>query len=305
MVQVNRFGRYVFFGAIILYLLLPMLAVLIYSFSTRWTSNMLPDGYTLSHWSDAFHDERLRSALWRTLWMAASVLVLDTLLVVPAVYWQRVRNHRIRYATELLAAIPFALPFVVIAFGILRIVGTSGPTALYDVADHLPNLLGDRLVSIGDWLPTMLGTPWIILFAHAAIAFPFLYWAIDGSMAAANIERLNEAAQMCGATPVQILRLVVVPNIGAGLAAGGMLVFATSFGEFAIVQILAGFRFENISLYSLDLLNNTTSQVEKLAVLTIVTFFILFAISVGVVYLNRGQGSRLLPGARAMSGGER
>jgi ABC-type spermidine/putrescine transport system permease subunit II len=93
-----------------------------------------------------------------------------------------------------------------------------------------------------------------------------------------------------------------MPNIGAGLAAGGMLVFATSFGEFALVQILAGARFENVSLYSLDLIAQTTSQAEKLAVLTIITFVVLFIISVGVVYANRGQIGRLLPGSRAMSG---
>ena len=121
-------------------------------------------------------------------------------------------------------------------------------------------------------------------------------------MAAANVVRLNEAAQVCGASPLQTLRYVIVPNISPGLAAGGMLVFATSFGEFAIVQLLAGARFENVSLYSLDLLAQTTSQVEKLAVLTIITFVILFAISIGVVYANRGQLGRLLPGARAMSG---
>jgi ABC-type spermidine/putrescine transport system permease subunit II len=140
------------------------------------------------------------------------------------------------------------------------------------------------------------------LLGHAAIAFPFLYWAVDGAMAAADIVRLNEAAQVCGASPAQALCFVVAPNIGAGLAAGGMLVFATSFGEFALVQILAGARFENVSLYSLDLLAQTTSEIEKLAVLTIVTFVVLFVISVIVVYANRGQIGRLLPGSRAMSG---
>lgn len=302
MVFVNRTAKYVFLGAIVLYFLIPMLAVLIYSFSTRWTSHLLPDGYTFAHWREAVSDSRMKAALLRTLWMAALVLIFDIAIVVPAVYWQRVRNPRIRLVTELLAAIPFALPFIVIAFGILKMIGNTLPDLLHRVAGPLPSLLGDRLVSLGNWLPTLLGTPTIILFGHAAIAFPFLYWAVDGSMAAANINRLNEAAQTCGATPAQTLRYIVVPNIGAGLAAGGMLVFATSFGEFALVQILAGSRFENISLYSLNLLNNTTSEVEKLAVITIVTFVILFALSVGVVYLNRGQGARLLPGARAMSG---
>lgn len=208
--------------------------------------------------------------------MALAVLLLDLAIVVPAVYWQRVRNPRIRRFTELAAAIPFVLPFVVIAFGILRVTGATAPA--------------------------MLGTPWIIWLGHAAVAFPFLYWAVDGAMAAANVVRLNEAAQVCGASSAQTLRYVVVPNISAGLAAGGMLVFATSFGEFALVQILAGARFENVSLYQLALMNNVTSQAGKLAALTIITFVVLFVISVSVVYANRGQLGRLLPGGRAMSG---
>ena len=276
MVQLaGKIGRWAFLLLVLLYFAIPMIAVLIYSFSGRWTSNVLPDIWTTSHWGEAFTDERLRAAFVRTVLMAFAVLILDVLIVVPAVYWQRVRNPRIRILAELSAAIPFVLPFIIIAFGILKFTGRVAPE--------------------------MLGTPWIILFGHAAIAFPFLYWAVDGAMSAAHVVRLNEAAMTCGASPLQILRHVVIPNITAGLAAGGMLVFATSFGEFALVQILAGARFENVSLYSLDLLNNTTSQVEKLAVLTIVMFLVLFAISIGVVYVNRNRVSLAVPGGRAMA----
>ena len=66
-----------------------------------------------------------------------AVLLLDILIVVPAVYWQRVRNPRIRTFTELSAVIPFVLPFVVIAFGILKVMSATAPK--------------------------ILGTPWIIL----------------------------------------------------------------------------------------------------------------------------------------------
>jgi putative spermidine/putrescine transport system permease protein len=276
MVLVSRVVKWMLLGAVLVYFAVPLVAVLFSSLSGRWTSNMLPDYYTLDHWKDSLTDDRLLRSLWRSIWMGLAVLLVVVVLVVPAVYWQRVRNPRIRTLTELSAAIPFVLPFVVVAFGILKVMGVLAPR--------------------------ILGTPWIILLGHVAIAFPFMYWAVDGAMSAANVVRLNEAAQVCGATPLQTLRHVVVPNIGPGLAAGGMLVFATSFGEFALVQILAGARFENVSLYSLDLLTRTTSDSEKLAVLTIISFVILFIISVGVVYANRGQIGRLLPGSRAMSG---
>lgn len=276
MVFLNRLPRRLLTGTILAYFLLPIAAVVLSSFSARWTQHVLPDGYTLTYWRDGLRDHHLRSVVFRTTWLAILVLMLDIALVVPAVYWQRVRNPRIRIVTELAAAIPFVLPFLVIAYGVLDLVSK--------------------------YRPSLLGTWYLLLLCHAAIAFPFLYWAVDGAMAAANIVRLNEAAQVCGAGPVQTLQYVVFPNIGPGLATGGMLVFATSFGEFALAQLLAGARFENVSLYSLALLTSYTNQFGTLAVLTVITFILLFVISIAVVFLNRGQTTRLLPGARAMAG---
>ena len=119
------------------YLAVPMIAVLLYSFSGRWTSHMLPDYYTLDHWRSALTDQRLLTALWRSIWMAVAVLILDILIVVPAVYWQRVRNPRIRTFTELSAAIPFVLPFVVIAFGILKVMSATVAEDPRHPLDHL------------------------------------------------------------------------------------------------------------------------------------------------------------------------
>ena len=262
------------FGVLGLYFLLPAAAVLLYSFATSWTGHVLPDGYTLEHWRSGLEDPRLVGALVRTTVLATGVVALDVLLVVPAAYWARIRNPRSRMLIELTAAIPFALPFVVIAYGILRLTGQVAPA--------------------------LLGTPALLLLGHAAIAFPFLYWAVDGAMAAANIERLSEAAETCGAAPLAIIRRVVLPNIGTGIATGGMLVFATSFGEFALIQMLAGRRFETVTLWSLDLLTGTNARFNELAVITTVTFALLFLISIVSVYLNRGQTIRLLPGGRAL-----
>ncbi len=266
----GRWLKWLLLGGLLVYLLLPIVAVVLYAFATKWTANILPDGYTLSHWGEALQDPRLVGVMLRTLGLAIGVTLLDILLIVPAIYWQWTQNPRIRPHLELTAAIPFVLPYVVIAFGILTLSGQVAPAAQ--------------------------GTLGLLLLSHAAIAFPFFYWAVDSAMAAANIPLLNEAAQTCGATPFGILRQVVLPNIGAGIAAGSMLVFAVSFNEFALVQILVGARFETISLYSLDLLTGMNADFNKLAVVTCLTFMIVFAISALSVYLNRGQGHRRLLG---------
>jgi putative spermidine/putrescine transport system permease protein len=280
MAGLSRWSRLTLFTLVAIYLLLPVAAIVLYSVATSWTAHAHPDGYTIAHWVSALGDARMLSALGRTFMLAAGVVLIDLALVIPVVYWQQMRNPKIRVAVELAAAIPFVLPFIVIAFGILRLSGAVAPWAL--------------------------GTPWLLLFGQAAIAFPFVYWAIDAAMAGIGVVEMDEAARMCGANAWQTLWLVIVPDIGPGIASGAMLVFALSFGEFALAQMLVGARYETVSLYSMDLLAFANSDYPTLAVLTVLTIAILLAVSAAVVLLNRGEADRTLPGAKiTASTGER
>ena len=271
----GRLPRILFFGAALFYLCVPMAAVLVYSFATRWTNNILPDGYTLQWWQATLNDARIQSAFSTSLSLATLTAIIDIALVVPAAYWSRVRNARIRSVTEVAAAIPFALPYVVIAFGLMQFSGMV--------------------------MPQFQGTFPLLVAGHAAIAFPFVYWAVDGAMAAAGIERLSETAAACGASPVQTIVRVVLPNISPGLVTGGLLSFAASFGEFAMAQII-GRSLDTVPLWSAEMIRSytdTAGSYNRLAVVTVLTFAILFALSAAVVYWNRGQTVRLLPGAQA------
>ncbi len=257
------------------YLVLPMIAVVLYSFATSWTSGILPDGYTVGWWVAGLTDPRLISAFGSSLLLATLTALIDLVLVVPAAYWARVRNPRIRSLIELGAAIPFCLPWIVIAFGVLQLAGVVAPG--------------------------LQGTFLLLLAGHVAIAFPFVFWAVDGAMAAVGIERLAQAAETCGASPLQTIRRVVVPTATAGLVSGAMLAFATSFGEFALVQII-GRGVETIPLWSAEALRSYSAQVGRfnvLAAVTLLTFGMLFALSAVIVYLNRDVTVRLLPGAAA------
>jgi len=274
----GRVGRGLLFGGIGVYLVLPMVAVLLYSFATRWTDNVLPDGYTLEWWTSTMTNSAVQSAFATTLVLATLTAVLDIALVVPAAYWGRVRNPRIRTWVETAAAIPFALPYIVIAFGLLQFSGIVAPK--------------------------LQGTLPVLLFGHAAIAFPFMYWAVDGSMAAAGIEQLSEAADTCGAAAWQIVLRVVLPNITAGIVSGALLSFATSFGEFAMVQTLARGVY-TVPIWSASQIRSYTGEAgafNRLAAVTVVSFVVLFILSAIVVFRSRGQSVRLLPGVTANEG---
>lgn len=250
-----------------------MVAVLIASFASRWTSNVLPDGYTLAWWMAGLADRRLIEAFATSLLLAALTAIIDLALVVPAAYWSRVRNPHIRPIIEVGAAIPFCLPWLVIAFGILQLTGFVAPA--------------------------LQGTFMLLLAGHVAIAFPFVYWAVDGAMAAVGIERLAQAAETCGASPLQTILRVAAPTAAPGLVSGAMLAFATSFGEFAMVQII-GRGVETIPLWSAETLRSYSAELGRfniLAAVTLLAFALLFALSAAVVWLNRDGPVRLLPDA--------
>lgn len=272
-------GRAILMIAVAEYLFLPMIAVLLYSLATRWTSHVLPDGYTLEYWSAALSDPRVTSAFVTSFLLGGLTALIDFFLVVPAVYWSRVRNPRMRPVMQVTAAIPFALPYLVIGYALLQFSGVVAPQ--------------------------IQGTFVLLVLAYAAVSFPLMYWAVDGAMAAAGIERVSEAAETCGASWWQIVWRVVLPNIRAGLVTGVLLCFAMALGEFAIVSTLAS-SITTVSVWSAGAIREssvTSGGTSQLAVVTTITFALLFAVSAAAVYSNRHRQTFFAPGRDALDEG--
>lgn len=259
-----------------LYLVVPVLATVLYSLATVWRDGIFPDGLTLDHWHDTLSDGRATGAIGRSLVLGALAVAVDVLVVVPAAYCARVRNPRLRPLIEVGALVPFCLPMLVIGLGMLRL-----------VTQVVPNLQGTFVV---------------LLVAHAAAAFPFLYWAVDASMVAAGISLLSEAAETCGASTLRTLWRIVLPNVRTGLAAGSVLALAFSLGEFALAQVLVGAAYETVPLWSAEVFNRTQSQLNDLAVVTVLMFAALFVISAIVLFVSGGRAIGLVPNAKRKSG---
>jgi ABC-type spermidine/putrescine transport system permease subunit II len=272
----SRLGPVLLFGALMVYLCLPIIAVALYSVASRWTANVVPEGFTLDHWIEAFSSVRILNAFATSLSLGAWTTLLVLVLTVPAVYWARTRNPRIRPVLESVAVIPFALPFVVIGFAILHF--------------------------SGEFAPRLQGTYPLLVLAYVAVSFPFAYWAIDSAMVAADVRRLTEVAAACGASQWQTIRRVVLPNIRAGITTAAMLVFALAIGEFALVRVLAS-SIVTVPMWSAQAMNASAGSLAPLSVVTTVVFALLFVLSVGVAYLNRGSLTQALPGIGEGSAG--
>lgn len=208
---------------IVVMLLLPIAATLIYSFSSRWGATVLPDGLTLQWYLKLWQDPRFLAAFGRSLFICFVTLALSALVILPLVFAVFYYFPRLKGVMEILIILPFAVPPVVSSVGLLQLFA-DGPFPI-------------------------VGTPWILIGTYFTIALPFMYRALANSLNGVPLKDLMDAAHLLGASTFKAVLLVVVPNIRKGLLVSLLIAFSFLFGEFVFANILVGTRFETLQIY--------------------------------------------------------
>ncbi|MFG0887649.1 ABC transporter permease [Vibrio sp. CJQ_6] len=204
-------------------MLVPILATLVYSLSSRWGATILPDGFTLDWYLKLLSDARFIEAFGRSLLVCVAALALSTLLILPAIFVVFYYFPKLDRVMNLLILLPFAVPPVVSSVGLLQ-------------------LYADSTVPI-------VGTPWILIGTYFTIALPFMYRALANSFSAIHLRDLMDAAHLLGASTTQAFLQIVLPNVRKGLMASLFLSFSFLLGEFVFANILVGTRYETLQIY--------------------------------------------------------
>ncbi|ENQ8613935.1 ABC transporter permease [Vibrio fluvialis] len=204
-------------------MLVPIIATLVYSLSSRWGATILPDGFTFDWYLKLLSDTRFIEAFGRSLLVCVAALALSTLLILPAIFVVFYYFPKLDRVMNLLILLPFAVPPVVSSVGLLQ-------------------LYADSAVSI-------VGTPWILIGTYFTIALPFMYRALANSFSAINLRDLMDAAHLLGASTTQAFLQIVLPNVRKGLMASLFLSFSFLLGEFVFANILVGTRYETLQIY--------------------------------------------------------
>ncbi|BEI24993.1 ABC transporter permease [Vibrio fluvialis] len=204
-------------------MLVPIIATLVYSLSSRWGATILPDGFTVDWYLKLLSDTRFIEAFGRSLLVCVAALALSTLLILPAIFVVFYYFPKLDRVMNLLILLPFAVPPVVSSVGLLQ-------------------LYADSAVPI-------VGTPWILIGTYFTIALPFMYRALANSFSAINLRDLMDAAHLLGASTTQAFLQIVLPNVRKGLMASLFLSFSFLLGEFVFTNILVGTRYETLQIY--------------------------------------------------------
>lgn len=223
--------------------LLPLVAVALYAFSTRWDRGLLPEGATVRWLVDLARAPRVRAAVAQTVMLASASTVVVMALGAPASLAARLFAPRLLAALDLLSLLPFAIPPVVIAIGALDVfVGRWG--AWLDL----------RATYVGVMVPML---------------FPLVHRTLGGALAHLEAPQLLEAGRTLGASEAHVLRRVLLPLLAPALVAAALLCWVAAAMEFAVANLLLGGEIEMLQPLMNGLRDVNGHQSAALVVLSV------------------------------------
>ena len=223
-----------------IFFLAPLVLMLAVSFAERGTyGGIEPVGNLWAYLrSGAFLGNYIRSfgALylwigWRSLWMAALTTALAIVVSFPIAYYLAIlAPARWKGVLLGLVVVPFWTSFLIRTYAWMFILRTEG------LLNHV--LMGTGLVH----------HPVELLYTQTAVLIGLVYGELPFMILPlyASLEKLDrsllEAAADLGAGGAQSFRRVTLPLTLPGLAAGVVLVFVPSLGQFVVSDLLGGAR---------------------------------------------------------------
>jgi putative spermidine/putrescine transport system permease protein len=209
--KVAHYALRVFVGLVLLFLLLPILAIMPLSFNSESFFTYPMPGYSLKWYEDFFLNERWTSALKMSFIVAIATTVLATFLGTVAALGLSRANFPARATVMAVLISPMIVPVIISAIGLFFFYAFT-------------NLNG-----------TLIG----IILAHTALATPFVVITVTATLASFD-QTLMRAGASCGAAPHTVFFKVVMPLILPGVISGALFAFVTSFDEVIVILFIGG-----------------------------------------------------------------
>lgn len=225
--RLTRTARVLLVAATVLtlaFIYIPLLIVLLNSFSTSQSLSWPPPGFTLEWWGRAFASEGAMNAVGASVTVAlastAIALVLGTALSFALNRFEFFGKSTV----NLLVVLPIALPGIVTG------------------------------IALNNAFRTMMGLQLgllTLIVAHATFCVVTVFNNVIARLRRMGTS-LEEASADLGAGLWTTFRLVTFPQIKSALFAGGLLAFALSFDEIIVTTFTAGSGVQTLPIFILD-----------------------------------------------------
>jgi putative spermidine/putrescine transport system permease protein len=197
--------------AVLLFMALPILIIVILSFSSASYLTFPPPALGVRWYRAYLGSDEWLDATALSLVVAVAVVILATLLGTLAALGLARLPVVLRNLAGALILSPLIVPVIVVAIGIYYAYARFG----------------------------LVGSPIGLVLGHTCLAVPFVVTSVGASLAGFD-RRLEQAALSLGATPWGTFRQVTLPLIRPGVLVGALFAFITSFDELVVSLYLSG-----------------------------------------------------------------
>jgi len=228
-------------GAILVIVYVPLLVVVLNSFSTSKSLTWPPPGFTFEWWGRAFTNPGAIQATLTSAVIAAIATAIALVLGTLAAFALQRFEFFGRESVNLLVILPMALPGIVTG------------------------------IALNNFFRTIIGIDlslWTIAVAHATFCIVTVFNNVLARLRRTGTN-LEEASSDLGAGVWTTFRLVTFPQLRSALLAGGLLAFALSFDEIIVTTFTAG---QGVTTLPIFILNNMLrpGQAPVIAVIAVV-----------------------------------
>jgi iron(III) transport system permease protein len=214
----------------------------------------------ISNYSALFDTPAFLDSLRRSVLLGAVAAIVVMLMTLVASWSVIRRRNPLSRGIDQLATLPLVVPGVVLSLALVRLF-VDFPLRIY-------------------------GTSAIILLAFVVHYVPYGLRYNQAGLVALHAE-LEEAADVSGASRLQVFRHMLVPLLRPTLIAGGLFVFLASLRQLALVVFLAG---PNTDVVSMTMFNLwTLGSISNAAAAAMVVSLLVLILAVGL-YRVTGLG---------------
>jgi putative spermidine/putrescine transport system permease protein len=210
---------YLMGGLVIAVLILPIIVVMIISFSSASYLTFPPPGFSLRWYEQFFSDSNWMRAFWTSLIVAAMSAAMAIVLGASAALGIVRSTIRGKSAIMLLLVSPIIVPPVVLGL------------SLYSLFLRFD----------------LVGSVFGLAAAHAIGGLPIVVVILSAALQGVDT-RLEQAAAVHGASSLTVFRLVTLPAIMPGLAAATFFAFLHSFDELVLTLFLSSAQLKTLPL---------------------------------------------------------
>lgn len=216
-----RSFRFLTGAVLIIWLILPLIPLAIWSFAHGWFfPKLLPAKWSMRAWEYTFSDTAgVIDSLWLTIGISLAATVLSILIGVPAGRALGMYKFRGKEFVELLILAPIIVPGIAVVLGIHSVFISMG----------LNN--------------TVTG----VILVHLIPTLPYMILVMAGIFA--NYDPAFESqARSLGASPLKTFWYVTLPAIMPGIIVGGLFAFLVSWSQYILTLLIGGGRVVTLPL---------------------------------------------------------